>query len=62
MKLEIDEEAATVTVRRGAEVETFPLASPEAFTAISRAWLRCGWDTKYVYSFSWLGRPIIQLP
>src|SRR5690606_24886939 len=22
----------------------------------------CGWDTKYVYSFSWLGRPIIQLP
>src|SRR6185503_2597265 len=21
-----------------------------------------GWDNKYVYSFSWLGRPIIQLP
>lgn len=62
MKLEIDEEAATVTVRRDAEVATFPLASPEAFAAVSRAWLRCGWDTKYVYSFSWLGRPIIQLP
>ena len=25
-------------------------------------WLRSGWDTKYVYGFSWLGRPIIQLP
>jgi cephalosporin hydroxylase len=62
MKIEIDEDAATVTVRKDAQVDTFPLASPEAFAAISRAWLRCGWDTKYVYSFSWLGRPIIQLP
>jgi cephalosporin hydroxylase len=62
MKLEIDEEAATVTVRRDGEVSTFPLASAEAFAAVSQAWLRCGWDTKYVYSFAWLGRPIIQLP
>jgi cephalosporin hydroxylase len=62
MKLEIDEDAATVTVRNDAEVRTFPLASPEAFAAVSQAWLRCGWDTKYVYSFAWLGRPIIQLP
>jgi cephalosporin hydroxylase len=38
------------------------LDTAEAFNAISRAWLRCGWDTKYVYGFSWLGRPIIQLP
>jgi cephalosporin hydroxylase len=38
------------------------LGTPDAFAAISRAWLRCGWDTRYVYSFTWLGRPIIQLP
>ena len=38
------------------------LDSPEAFNLISEARLRTGWDTKYVYSFSWLGRPIIQLP
>ena len=38
------------------------LSSPEAFKIISNAWLRSGWDTKYVYSFSWFGRPIIQLP
>ena len=38
------------------------MASPEAFRAVSRAWLRCGWDAKYVYSFSWMGRPFIQLP
>lgn len=40
----------------------FALDSPEAFAVISRAWLRAGWDTKYVYGFSWLGRPVIQLP
>lgn len=38
------------------------IGSPEAFRLISKAWLRSGWDGKYVYSFTWLGRPIIQLP
>ena len=42
--------------------ESFPLSSPEAFALISEVWLRCGWDNKYVYSFSWMDRPIIQLP
>lgn len=42
--------------------EQFPLASPQAFRLISQAWLRCGWDNKYVYSFTWQGRPIIQSP
>lgn len=40
----------------------YPLGTPEAFSIISDAWLRCGWDNKYVYSFAWMGRPIIQLP
>lgn len=38
------------------------LDDPRAFAIISEAWLRAGWDTKYVYGFSWLGRPVIQLP
>lgn len=38
------------------------IGSPQAFSLISRAWLRSGWDAKYVYGFTWLGRPIIQLP
>ncbi len=38
------------------------LDTPEAFEAVSAAWLRCGWDVKYVYGFSWMGRPVIQLP
>jgi cephalosporin hydroxylase len=60
--LTIDFEAATVRVREAGGEQEFPLASPQAFAAVSRAWLRCGWDTKYVYGFSWFGRPIIQLP
>lgn len=62
MIIEIDDGKATVTVRNGDEVKALPFDSPEAFAALSKAWLRCGWDTKYVYSFTWLGRPIIQLP
>jgi cephalosporin hydroxylase len=58
--LAIDLDAGEVTVDHGRA--TYPLDTPEAFAAVSRAWLRAGWDTKYVYSFTWLGRPIIQLP
>jgi cephalosporin hydroxylase len=58
--LAIDLEAGQVELDHGRA--THRLDTPEAFAAISRAWLRAGWDTKYVYSFTWLGRPIIQLP
>jgi len=60
--IQIDLEGGTVTVTGKDGTHSHPLASPEAFAAISEAWLRCGWDTKYVYGFTWLGRPIIQLP
>jgi cephalosporin hydroxylase len=42
--------------------EKYDIGSPEAFKILSDIWLRSGWDAKYVYSFTWLGRPIIQLP
>jgi cephalosporin hydroxylase len=58
----IDEQNAVVVVSDENGTVQHPLASPEAFSAVSAAWLRCGWDTKYVYGFTWLGRPIIQLP
>jgi len=38
------------------------LYSPEGFKVIADLWLKVGWDQKYIYSFSWLGRPIIQSP
>jgi cephalosporin hydroxylase len=51
-----------VLVEDNGSSQSFPMASPEAFSAISKAYLRCGWDNKYVYSFTWMGRPVIQLP
>ena len=40
----------------------FSLYSREAFEQISQQWIRVGWNQKYQYTFSWMGRPIIQLP
>lgn len=61
--LTIDETAGQVMVTDLAGVSrTLSMDSPEAFEAVSAAWLRCGWDAKYVYGFTWMGRPIIQLP
>jgi cephalosporin hydroxylase len=58
MKLTIDTEAKQLTVGGKA----LPLYSREAFEVISDVWVKVGWDQKYSYTFSWLGRPIIQLP
>lgn len=60
--IHIDLEQGFVEVGEGAQTVRHGLDTPEAFELVSRVWLRAGWDTKYVYSFTWLGRPIIQLP
>jgi cephalosporin hydroxylase len=62
VRLIIDQSSASVTVEDGDGARTYPFESHEAFRLVSDAWLRLGWDQKYVYSFSWLGRPVIQLP
>jgi cephalosporin hydroxylase len=56
--IQIDKENDLVIV----DGKSYGFNSPEAFKVISDLWIRIGWDTKYVYSFSWMGRPIIQLP
>ena len=38
------------------------LYSPEAFRLLSHLWVKVGWQLKYTYGFTWMGRPIIQLP
>ncbi len=60
--IRIDEEKGRVFIEEDGVEREVAMDSPEAFRRISRAWLRAGWDHKYVYSFTWLGRPIIQLP
>ena len=61
-ELHIDFKRGEVRVCDGGTTHVSPIGSPESFEAISAAWLRSGWDAKYVYSFTWMGRPIIQLP
>jgi len=41
---------------------TINLYSPEGFKIISDFWIKIGWDQKYLYGFTWMGRPIIQNP
>jgi cephalosporin hydroxylase len=38
------------------------LYGKEAFELISELWLKTSWNQKYSYTFTWLGRPIIQHP
>jgi cephalosporin hydroxylase len=58
----IDETRGVVIIDRGGESQTLAIDTPEAFAAVSDAWLRAGWHVKHPYTFTWLGRPIIQLP
>ncbi|NKC12699.1 MAG: hydroxylase [Gammaproteobacteria bacterium] len=64
MKLIIDDIAQTleITGHGDGEDRTLNLYSKEAFEVLSRQWLKVGWNEKYSYCFSWLGRPVIQLP
>jgi len=61
--LEIDMEESLIRIKDdNGELQEIPFSDPEAFDLVSQAWLTIGWNTKYVYSFTWMGRPIIQLP
>ncbi len=62
MKLSIDTEARTLVVGDGPDARSLDLYSTEAFHELSRVWVTTGWALKYPYGFSWMGRPIIQLP
>lgn len=62
MKITIDTEAKTLVSEENGKTRNLELYSDEAFELISRQWLKVGWNQKYVYSFAWMGRPIIQLP
>jgi cephalosporin hydroxylase len=60
--IRINLEEGWVEEETAKEVIRYSLASNDGFSLISKAWLRSGWDAKYVYGFSWMGRPVIQLP
>lgn len=62
MKLIIDQEKQKLEVVTHGESRHMPLYCDQAFELISQQWLEVGWNQKYMYTFSWLGRPVIQLP
>lgn len=62
MKITIDNLHKTLTAEINNKKKKIPLYSKEAFEFISKLWLKVGWEQKYSYAFSWMGRPIIQLP
>jgi cephalosporin hydroxylase len=61
-QLQVDLAAGTVTIVDDRGSVQHPLDTPEAFDALTRAWIRSGWELKHSYTFTWLGRPVIQLP
>jgi cephalosporin hydroxylase len=62
MRILIDTDLAQVKVEDGGAIRELPLYTPEAFSVLSRQWVRVGWAQRYSYRFTWLGRPMIQLP
>jgi cephalosporin hydroxylase len=62
MKLTIDTAQQTILQENEGETKVLPLYGRDAFRLLCQQWLRVGWNEKYSYAFSWLGRPIIQLP
>lgn len=62
MRITIDTEEKTLKCEDSLGRRTVPLYSDAAFELISQQWLKVGWNQKHAYTFTWLGRPIIQLP
>ncbi len=62
MMLSINTTENTVAWEENGEQHVASLYSPAAFQQLSRLWVKVGWDLKYPYGFTWMGRPIIQLP
>jgi hypothetical protein len=58
MRIVIDTVEKTLT----ADSQRLDLYGKEAFELVSELWLKTGWNQKYSYTFTWLGRPVIQHP
>src|SRR6266436_5752749 len=62
MHIAIDTDRATVRIHDHAVEQALQLYSKEAFELLSKLWMKLSWQQKYSYTFTWLGRPIIQHP
>ncbi|MFQ3665459.1 MAG: CmcI family methyltransferase [Sphingomonadaceae bacterium] len=62
MRITLDSATRTFEVDDSGTLSHHDLFSKEAFAILSDLWVRLGWVQKYSYGFTWLGRPIIQMP
>ena len=62
MKLNIDTDSQRVVVENEFGTQELDLYSKPAFELISDIWLKTSWNQKYSYTYTWMGRPIIQHP
>lgn len=62
MKLIIDQDNGRLTIEDGGATREIDLYSDEGFELIAHQYVRVGWNQKQVYTYSWMGRPVIQLP
>lgn len=62
MRIMIDTTTRRMEVTDDAGAVSLDLYGEEAFRALSLLWLKTGWNLKYSYTFTWLGRPVIQHP
>jgi cephalosporin hydroxylase len=62
MNFTINNDDRMLTVEQAGIHREVPLYSREAFELISREWVRIGWSLRYYHTFTWFGRPILQLP
>ena len=62
MRIEIDTEKNTLSVTDAGAARTLDLYGKEAFELVSQLWLKTSWNQKYSYTFTWMGRPVIQHP
>ncbi len=60
--ISFDEDTGLLTVDRDGRRQTYRLDEREAFEAVADLWLRASWSAKHAYTFTWMGRPVIQLP
>lgn len=62
MKLTIDTDEGRLLSQTQDGEKWLDLYSKDAFELLSSIWVKVGWACKYSYSFTWMGRPIVQLP
>ncbi|MBN1505728.1 MAG: class I SAM-dependent methyltransferase [Sedimentisphaerales bacterium] len=62
MRITIDTDARVLVQEHEGHEDRVDLYSTRAFEILSQAWLKVGWNERYAYAFSWMGRPVIQNP